>query len=198
MWPCFPGPYVRVIQLHCSLVEPLKGRKRHSSNAQNVQSSTKLEHSICTQISWTFLLLLCSRTMCEDSIGQTGRKIKARCLGKVAIGSHVAGKGDRDHWLTVIQNTQSAVSVWHTLKWRWRWVKLHWLISWYSRVVCRVTKQANLGRHDRSINLLICQRLWWKFNASKDRRRDKVWFVPLKKLSPCVLRRSIVVYTEEK
>jgi hypothetical protein len=50
----------------------------------------------------TFLLLLCGRTLCEDSIGQTGRKIKDRCLGKVALGNHVAGKGEGDHWLTVI------------------------------------------------------------------------------------------------
>jgi len=25
-------------------------------------------------------------------------------FGKGAVGSHVAGKGERDHWLTVIQN----------------------------------------------------------------------------------------------
>jgi hypothetical protein len=45
----------------------------------------------------TFLLLLCSRTLGEDSIGQTDRKFKDRYLGKLALGSHVAGKGERDH-----------------------------------------------------------------------------------------------------
>jgi hypothetical protein len=64
----------------------------------------------------TFPLLLCSRKLGKDSIGQTERKSKGRCLGQVALGSHVAGKGDRDHWLTVIQKPGRVISAWHTVK----------------------------------------------------------------------------------
>jgi len=37
-----------------------------------------------------------------------GRKIKDRYLGKVTRGSHVAGKGERDHLLKLIQNHRRA------------------------------------------------------------------------------------------
>jgi hypothetical protein len=70
----------------------------------------------------------------------------------------------------VIQNPRRVVSAWHTVKWRWRWVKRSWLSSRHARVVCQVTKNANLDRHDQSSDLLIFKKLWSTFNASQDVR----------------------------
>jgi len=175
MWPCFPGPYVRVIQLHGFTGRAIKRKKTtFKQGTECPEFNETLTFDLYpNQLETTnFLLLLCSRTMGEESNGQMGRKIKDKCLGKVALGSHVAGKGGRDHWLAVIQNLRRVVSAWHTVKWRWRWLKRSWLSSRHWSVVCRVTENANLGRHDHSIDLLICQRLWSKLNASKDWRTE--------------------------
>ena len=160
MWSCFAEPYVRVIQLHGFTGRAIKRKKttfKQGTECPEFNETLTFDLYPNQLETTTFLLLLCSRTLDEDSIGQTGRKIKDRCLGKVVIGSHVAGKGERDHWLTVIQNPRRVVSAWHTVKWRWRWVKRFWLSSRHASVVCQVTKNVNLGRQDQSIDLLVFQ-----------------------------------------
>jgi len=119
MWPCFPGPYVRVIQLHGFTGRAIKRKKTtFKQGTECPEFNETLTFDLYpNQLDTTnFLLLLCSRTMGEESNGQMGRKIKDKCLGKVALGSHVAGKGGRDHWLAVIQNLRRVVSAWHTVK----------------------------------------------------------------------------------
>jgi len=64
----------------------------------------------------TFLVLLCNRTLGEGTEGKVNKKSKDKYLGKVALGSHVLGKRQRDHWLSVIQNPRRVVSAWYTLK----------------------------------------------------------------------------------
>jgi len=199
MWPCFPEPYVRVIQLHGFTGRAIKRKKttfKQGTECPEFNETLTFDLYPNQLDTTTFLLLLCSRTVTEESIGQTGRKFKDRCLGKVALGSHVAGKGERDHWLAVIQNPRRVVSAWHTIKWRRRWVKSSWLSSRHARVVCQVMKNADLGRHDQSIDLLIFQRLWSTFNSAKYVRMGKNWLIPRKKHSPGVLQKSSVVYSE--
>jgi len=75
-------------------------------------------------------------------------------------------------------------------------VKSSWLSSRHARVVCQMMKNADLGRHDQSIDLLIFQRLWSTFNSAKYVRMGKNWLIPRKKHSPGVLQKSSVVYSE--
>jgi hypothetical protein len=112
-------PYVRVIQLHGFTGRAIKRKKTtFKQGTECPEFNETLTFDLYpNQLETTnFLLLLCSRTMGEESNGQMGRKIKDKCLGKVALGSHVAGKGGRDHWLAVIQNLRRVVSAWHTVK----------------------------------------------------------------------------------
>lgn len=112
-------PYLRVIQLHGFTGRAIKRKKttfKQGTECPEFNETLTFDLYPNQLDTMTFLLLLCSRTMTEESIGQTGRKFKDRCLGKVALGSHVAGKGERDHWLTVIQNPRRVVSAWHTIK----------------------------------------------------------------------------------
>jgi len=141
----------------------------------------------------TFLLLMCGRTLGEDSIGQTGSQIKNSYWGKVALGSHVAGKGERDHWRTVIQNPRNVVSAWYTVKWQRRWVKQFWLSSRHARVVCQVTKTADLGRQDQSIDLLIFQNYGRYLTLHRTWEWDKVGLY-LEKTSPIFCYESPMLF----
>jgi len=112
-------PYVRVIQLHGLTGRAIKRKKttfKQGTDCPEFNETLTFDLYPNQLETTTFILLLCSRTLGEDSIGQTGRKIKDKCLGKVALGSHVAGKGERDHWLTVVQNPRRVVSAWHMVK----------------------------------------------------------------------------------
>jgi len=97
MWPSFPGPYVRVIQLTQFTGRAIKRKKTtFKQGTECPEFNETLTFDLYpNQLDRTnFLLLLCSRTLGEYSIGQTGRKIKDRCLAKVALDSHIVGKGE--------------------------------------------------------------------------------------------------------
>lgn len=113
------NPYVRIVQLHGSTGRAIKRKKttfKQGTECPEFNETLTFDLYPNQLDTTTFLLLLCSRTLGEESVGQTGRKVKDRCLGKVAVGSHVAGKGQRDHWLTVTQNPRRVVSNWHIVK----------------------------------------------------------------------------------
>ncbi|KDR16075.1 Synaptotagmin-3 [Zootermopsis nevadensis] len=113
------NPYVRVIQLSGSSGRSIKRKKtafKHGTESPEFNETLTFDLSPSHLETTTFLVLLCSRTLCEASDGQTGKKCKDKCLGKVAIGSHVVGKQQRQHWLSVIQSPRRVVSAWYTLR----------------------------------------------------------------------------------
>lgn len=116
---CFPDPYVRVIQLNGSTGRSIKRKKtafKHGTECPEFNETLTFDLSPNQLETTTFLVLLCSRTLDEGSDGQTDKKSKDKCLGKVALGSHVVGKQQRDHWLSVIQNPRRVMSAWYTLR----------------------------------------------------------------------------------
>jgi hypothetical protein len=118
-WCCVPDPYVRVVQLNASTGRAVKRKKtafKHGTECPEFNETLTFDLNSNQLEATTFLVLLCSRAVGEDSDDQTGRGSKDKCLGKVALGSHVLGKRQRDHWLSVIQNPRRVVSAWYTLK----------------------------------------------------------------------------------
>jgi hypothetical protein len=119
MWWCFADPYVRVVQLNGSTGRSIKRKKtafKHGTECPEFNETLTFDLNPNQLEATVFLVLLCSRTTSEDNEGKTGRKCKDKCLGKVALGSHVLSERQRDHWLSVIQNPRRVVSAWHTLK----------------------------------------------------------------------------------
>ncbi|XP_023723264.1 synaptotagmin-5-like [Cryptotermes secundus] len=113
------NPYVRVVQLNGSTGRSIKRKKtafKHGTECPEFNETLTFDLNPNQLETTVFLVLLCSRNVSEDSDGQMGRKCKDKCLGKVALGSHVLGERQRDHWLSVIQNPRRVVSAWHTLK----------------------------------------------------------------------------------
>jgi hypothetical protein len=143
MWWCFPDPYVRVIQLNGSTGRSIKRKKtafKHGKECPEFNETLTFDLNT-NQLETTFLVLLCTRTVSEGSDGQMGRKCKDKCLGKVALGSHVLGKRERDHWLSVIQNPRRVVSAWYALKWTAEWLK-----CWYCGIISTFMNIMSLGK----------------------------------------------------
>jgi hypothetical protein len=154
VWWCFPDPYVRVVQLNGSTGRSIKRKKtafKHGTECPEFNETLTFDLTPNQLETTTFLVLLCSRTVSEESDGQMDRKSKDKCLGKVALGSHVLGKRQKDHWLSVIQNPRRVVSAWYTLKWtsEWQWnADTIVVASWHSWILCQLIKNINLGCHD--------------------------------------------------
>ncbi|KAJ9593919.1 hypothetical protein L9F63_014633, partial [Diploptera punctata] len=115
------NPYVRVVQLNGSTGRSVKRKKTGFKNATECPefNETLTFDLNPNQLETTIILILiCSRLVTMDSEEDVlpNKRTKDKCLGKVAIGSHVIGKRQRDHWLSVIQNPRRVISLWHTLK----------------------------------------------------------------------------------
>ncbi|XP_069702794.1 synaptotagmin-5-like [Periplaneta americana] len=112
------NPYVRVVQLNGSTGRSLKRKKTAFKIATESPefNETLTFDLVPSQLETaTFLVLLCSRD--SDAATAAGdKRSRDKCLGRVALGGHVAGKRERDHWLSVMQSPRRVVSMWHTLK----------------------------------------------------------------------------------
>lgn len=109
------NPYVRVVQLNGSTGRSLKRKKtgfRQGTESPEFNETLTFDLLPGQLETATFLVLLCSR----DAEPDTSKRGRDRCLGRVALGNHVAGKRARDHWLGVMASPRRVVSVWHTLK----------------------------------------------------------------------------------
>ncbi|PSN54008.1 hypothetical protein C0J52_10168 [Blattella germanica] len=114
-------PTAQRLSLNGSTGRSVKRKKtafKHATECPEFNETLTFDLSPNHLESAIFLVLLCSRTVTEDGDETLtpNKKIKDKCLGKVALGSHVAGKKQRDHWLSVIQNPRRVISIWHSLK----------------------------------------------------------------------------------